>query len=240
MNIDGIDLKPVNFITFRVEKTDGVFAPKKLSGSNVHVYSVLLIVEYAKYFAEQYIKNHEDGRQLRIGIICPYAAQAQLIDTLLLQSSIDQDKVLISVGTIHGFQGDECDVIFTVFNPPVGLKGAPDKVFLNNKNIINVAISRARDYLFVFMPHSSTEGFDNLRELKRLGRIAIKYPESTSMKYTSDLLENVIFGRKFYIENNTFVTTHQMANVYTAPEKLYEVRIDESAVDVQINTELAE
>lgn len=29
-------------------------------------------------------------------------------------------------------------------------------------------------------------------------------------------------------------------NVYTAPEKLYEVRIDESAVDVQINTELAE
>lgn len=240
LNIDGIDLKPVNFITFRVEKTDGVFAPKKLSGSNVHVYSVLLVVEYAKYFAEQYIKNYEDGRQLRIGIICPYAAQAQLIDTLLLQSSIDQDKVLISVGTIHGFQGDECDVIFTVFNPPVGLKGAPDKVFLNNKNIINVAISRARDYLFVFMPHKSTEGFDNLRELIRLGRIAIKYPESTSMKYTSDSLENVIFGRKFYIENNTFVTTHQMANVYTAPEKLYEVRIDESAVDVQINTELAE
>ena len=240
LNIDGIDLKPVNFITFRVEKTDGVFAPKKLSGSNVHVYSVLLVVEYAKYFAEQYIINNKDGRQLRIGIICPYAAQAQLIDTLLLQSSIDPDKVLISVGTIHGFQGDECDVIFTVFNPPVGLKGASDKVFLNNMNIVNVAISRARDYLFVFMPHKSTEGFDNLRELMRLGRIAIKYPESTSMKYTSDSLENVIFGRKFYIENNTFVTTHQMANVYTAPEKLYEVRIDESAVDVQINTDLAE
>lgn len=240
LNIDGIDIKPVNFITFRVEKTDGVFAPKKLSGSNVHIYSVLLVVEYAKYFAEQYIKNHEDDRQLRIGIICPYAAQAQLIDTLLLQSSVDPDKVLISVGTIHGFQGDECDVIFTVFNPPVGLKGAPDKVFLNNKNIINVAISRARDYLFVFMPHKSTEGFENLRELIRFGRIAVKYPDNISMKYTSDLLENVIFGRKFYIENNTFVTTHQMANVYTAPEKLYEVRIDESAVDVQINTELAE
>jgi len=31
-----------------------------------------------------------------------------------------------------------------------------------------------------------------------------------------------------------------MANVYTAPEKLSEVRMDESAVDVQINTDLAE
>ena len=177
---------------------------------------------------------------IRIGIICPYAAQAQMIDTLLLQSSIDVNKVSISVGTIHGFQGDECDVIFAVFNPPVGLKGAADKVFLNNKNIINVAISRAKDYLFIFMPHKSTDGFENLREIIKMGRIALKSPDTVSLKYTSDALEDILFGKKFYIENNTFVTTHQMTNVYTEPEKLYEVRIDEQSVDVQINTELAE
>ncbi len=240
LNIDQLELKPINFITFRVDKTDGVFAPKKLSGSNVHIYSVLLIVEYTKYFAEQYIKTNVGQKQLRIGIICPYAAQAQMIDTLLLQSSIDVNKVSISVGTIHGFQGDECDVIFAVFNPPVGLKGAADKVFLNNKNIINVAISRAKDYLFIFMPHKSTDGFENLREIIKMGRIALKNPDTVSLKYTSDALEDILFGKKFYIENNTFVTTHQMTNVYTEPEKLYEVRIDEQSVDVQINTELAE
>ena len=240
LNIDRLELKPINFITFRVDKTDGVFAPKKLSGSNVHIYSVLLIVEYTKYFVEQYIKTNVDQKQLRIGIICPYAAQAQMIDTLLLQSSIDVNKVSISVGTIHGFQGDECDVIFAVFNPPVGLKGAADKVFLNNKNIINVAISRAKDYLFIFMPHKSTDGFENLREIIKMGRIALKSPDTVSLKYTSDALEDILFGKKFYIENNTFVTTHQMTNVYTEPEKLYEVRIDEQSVDVQINTELAE
>jgi hypothetical protein len=39
----------------------------------------------------------------------------------------------------------------------------------------------------------------------------------------------------FSIENNTFVTAHQMANVYGVASKRFEVRIDDKAADIQIN-----
>lgn len=44
--------------------------------------------------------------------------------------------------------------------------------------------------------------------------------------YTCDQIEEIILGRKFFIENNTFVTSHQLTNVYTKAVKRYEVRID--------------
>ena len=34
-------------------------------------------------------------------------------------------------------------------------------MFLNKKNILNVAISRARDYLFIVIPDDETEGVEN-------------------------------------------------------------------------------
>ncbi|MGI6635668.1 MAG: hypothetical protein ACOX7B_10905 [Christensenellales bacterium] len=37
------------------------------------------------------------------------------------------------------------------------------------------------------------------------------------------------------LENNAFSTSHQSVNVYGLPEKMYEVRTEDSAVDVQIH-----
>ena len=235
VNIKGFeDIKPVNFITFKVDRYDNICGAKKLASSNVHIYSVLLVSEMCQYFARQYEKNGKKG-QLRIGIICPYAAQAQMIEKLLEQNYERPENVEISVGTIHGFQGDECDVIFAVFNPPKGLKGAPDRVLVNNINILNVAISRARDYLFVFMPQKDTDGFENLNGIINIGKIAIQDRENMTFA-NADRIEEIIFKEKGYIENNTFVTTHQMTNVYSRPVSKYEVRIDESSVDIQIDS----
>ncbi len=61
------------------------------------------------------------------------------------------DFVEILVGTIHSFQGDECDIIIVVLNQPPIISTDP-RMFLNKQNILNVAISRARDYLFIVMP----------------------------------------------------------------------------------------
>ena len=58
------------------------------------------------------------------------------------------------------------------------------------------------------------------------------------MNYTCDELEKVIFGKSFTIENNTFITGHQMANVYSKPTKRYEFRIDAAAADIQFNDEI--
>jgi len=44
-----------------------------------------------------------------------------------------------------------------------------------------------------------------------------------------------MFGDLRYLEQNTFSTGHQMVNVYRRPERRYEVRSDDSAIDVQIH-----
>jgi very-short-patch-repair endonuclease len=87
-----------------------------------------------------------------IGVVTPFRAQANRIRTL-----VHQDRELAHrlaalqfvVDTVHGFQGDERDVIF--FSPVVSV-GANDNMlrFLKNHgNLFNVAITRARSELVV-------------------------------------------------------------------------------------------
>ena len=45
----------------------------------------------------------------------------------------------------------------------------------------------------------------------------------------------MIWGNENYLEENTFSTGHQMVNVYRKPERYYEVRSDDSAIDVQVH-----
>ena len=231
VNIEGLDFKPINFIQFRVDKYDNVYGPKKLSSSSVQIYSVLLVTEICKYITTHYV----DGKVLNIGIICPYAAESQMIERLIEQVRDIPESIRFNVGTIHGFQGDECDMVFVVFNPPKSITTQADRIMLNKKHIINVAISRARDYLFLLIPHRDTEGYANLREINTLGRIIIDTCPGHYQYYTSDDIEKILFGRTRYIEENTFVTSHQMANVYTETGVKYEVRIDDYSVDIQIS-----
>ena len=44
-----------------------------------------------------------------------------------------------------------------------------------------------------------------------------------------------MFGDSHYLENNSFSTSHQSVNVYGLPEKRYEVRAEDNAVDIQIH-----
>lgn len=231
INIEGLPLKPINFIQFKVDKYDNIYGPKKLSGSNVQIYSVLLINEICRYISERY----SDDRLLNIGIICPYVAESQMIERLIEQMDEIPENINFSVGTIHGFQGDECDMVFVVFNPPKGISTHPDKIMLNKQHIINVAVSRARDYLFLLIPHKDTVGYENLVEINKIGRIIIENCKGEYQYFTSDQIEKLIFGQSKYLEENTFVTSHQMANVYTEAGMKYEVRIDENSVDVQIS-----
>ncbi|MBR5436910.1 MAG: AAA family ATPase [Muribaculaceae bacterium] len=226
-----IKAKQVNFIPFRVERYDSIYGAKKLQDSNVHVYSAIFSVEMCAYLAKQQI-----AEKVRIGVICPYAPQAQLINKMIEQRTDVPVNVEILVGTIHGFQGDQCDIILAVFNPPRGIKAAADRIMLNNKNILNVAISRASDYLFVLLPHPDSYGYENLIEINKLCGIANRKCQPVGL-FNSEVIEKAIFGNKDFIEQNTFVTTHQVANVYTSVSGLYEIRIDENAVDIQTSGE---
>lgn len=79
-----------------------------------------------------------------VGVVTPFARQATLIRHLLTEKGIPR----VTVGTIHAFQGAERDII--VFSPVYDAKcGEPRFFFDQNVNMLNVAVSRARDSFVV-------------------------------------------------------------------------------------------
>ena len=233
LRIDGLDLKPLNLIKFPVSKYESIYRAKRLkSGTPYQTYSALFTFEFVRWLAGQIQTNHSGEPPFRIGIIAPYRAQANLLSKLNDSRVATPGGAEIQVGTIHGFQGDECDIIFAVFNPPPTIS-ASRQMFLNKQNILNVAISRARDYLFIVLPDGQTEGLGNLRKVARIESLV--KTGGVFCEYESHAIEEVILGNARFLEENTFSTGHQMVNVYLKPERHYEVRSDESAIDVQIH-----
>jgi AAA domain len=228
---DYIDIRPLNIIKFPVSKYESIYRPKRLqSKSNYQVYSALFTFELIKYISSM-LEKANGKENFRIGLIAPYRAQADLIDRLIASFKLPQN-IDVQVGTIHGFQGDECDIIIALFNPPPSISASKD-MFLNKLNIVNVAISRARDYLFVIMPDDATENVGNLDMIKRIEQLCKKQPDWIELE--SHYLEELIFGSNSFLEDNSFSTSHQLVNVYGKPEKRYEVRSENNAVDVQIH-----
>lgn len=227
---DSLGLKPLSIFKFPVSKYESVYRPKRLQGkSNYHIYSALFAYEMVQHLVK--IISEEVGNEdFRIGLIAPYRAQSDLIDKLL--SAIEfPNNIDVQVGTIHGFQGDECDIIFALFNPPPNISNSTS-MFLNKINIINVAISRARDYLFIIMPDDGTENVENLFLIKRVENLCKSQPAFAEL--STKLVEETIFNQNNYIEENSFSTSHQQVNVYGKPEKKYEIRSEDDAIDIQV------
>ncbi len=231
LKLHGFDVKALNLVKFPVSKYESIYRAKRLeSGSHFQTYSALFTFEFVRWLAGQI--QGKDGDNFRIGVIAPYRAQANLLNRLNDSWATKPDAVEIQVGTIHGFQGDECEIIVVVLNPPPTISRSP-QMFLNKQNILNVAISRARDYLFIVMPDDETEGVKNLHKIAKIEKL-VKTGGSFS-EYLSHAIEEMIWGNTNYLEENTFSTGHQMVNVYRKPERYYEVRSDDSAIDVQIH-----
>ncbi|MBN9657064.1 MAG: ATP-binding protein [Acidobacteria bacterium] len=234
LRVNGVDAKPLNLIKFPVSKYESIYRPRRLkTGTPYQTYSALFSFEFMCHLAGQVAAAGCGGCPFKIGIIAPYRAQANIIDKLVDSWDDRPDGVAVQVGTIHGFQGDECDAIIAVFNPPPNISANP-QMFLNRHNILNVAISRARDYLFIIMPDEQTENIRNLQKVSLIESL-VKERTGAYSELAAHRLEEMILGSRTYLEDNTFSTGHQMVNVYKRAERQYEVRCDESAVDVQIS-----
>jgi hypothetical protein len=83
------------------------------------------------------------------------------------------------------------------------------------------------------MPDNQTEGVENLHKIAKIEKLVSA--SGTFSNNASRDLEEMIWGNANYFEENTFSTGHQMVNVYRKPERYYEVRSDDSAIDVQIH-----
>ena len=226
-----IEIKPLNIIKFPVSKYESIYRSKRLSGTTPYqVYSALFTYEFTIWLAS-IISKGITTEKFSIGVIAAYKAQADLIDKLISSAKIP-DNISVQTGTIHGFQGDECEIIVSVYNPPPSISDSKE-MFLNKKNIINVSVSRARDYLFVIMPDDKTENVNNLFLIKRMEQY-IKDSEMY-MEYDSYSIEQIMFGDSNYLEDHSFSTSHQSVNVYGIPEQKYEIRSEEDAIDIQIH-----
>ena len=230
-----IDLKPLNIINFRTSRFESIYKCKRLQNSSPYqIYSALFTYEFTHWLSKL-LANNNPNIQFSIVIISPYKIQASLVDRLLARTDISRN-INILADTVHGFQGDECDIVIALFNPPPSI--APNS-FINNKNIVNVAISRARDYLIMLMPVSDDDNNIELQsELTLINRLkSFMVSDRDNFKeFSATEIESLMFdNNSHYLEENTFSTNHQSVNVYAKPEKKYEVRCEDSAIDIQIH-----
>lgn len=82
-----------------------------------------------------------------LGIVTPFRAQKELLVQRLAGITSDGERILVD--TANGFQGDEREII--IFSPAIG-PGMPTSTVRwaeNPPNLVNVALTRARDALFV-------------------------------------------------------------------------------------------
>jgi hypothetical protein len=114
--------------------------------------SNLLEAERAIDLVQKYIAV----RLTDIGVVTPFRAQRELLTDLLTQAwqaegqpAIRAALEHVEIGTIHTFQGSQHQVMLfsTVVAP--GAKDSTVHWFEENKNLLNVAISRAEDLLIV-------------------------------------------------------------------------------------------
>ena len=114
-----------------------------------------------KVFAESVIEildelSKDRKANFSIGVITPYRGQVSLIRALKFERKYsEQFNSRVKIGTIHTFQGSECDIIIydmvDCFKLESGRSLAIGKLYVGNagERLINVAVSRARHKLIV-------------------------------------------------------------------------------------------
>lgn len=214
----------VSFINIPLSQDNSIYRVNKLFYSSYHIYCAILVSEIIKHFD---ISNK--GEQWTIGLIAPYKAQAMLLNKLITSYSISENIKVIS-DTVHGFQGDECDIVFFVCNPNNYFFSNHEKALLSKEYIYNVAISRAKDYLIVLHPYSA---IPNNNFINKIGHSYRNNFGNSKILNAKDI-EKALFNNENYIENNSYVSGHDNVNVFGLSEMKYFIKANDTAIDIQL------
>ncbi len=98
----------------------------------------------------EYVKANKDKN---IGIITPFVNQKEMIEKALKEQGLTN----IACGTVHSFQGDEKDVV--LFSTAIGANTQVGTYewLKSNRELINVATSRAKNKLIVLADSNNVE-----------------------------------------------------------------------------------
>lgn len=99
------------------------------------------IIEYLKELIQFY------WDKITIWVISPYRNQVTLLNTYLRQEWLSEQKNIL-INTVHRFQWDEKDII--LYSPVY-----PKSNLWNDKNLLNVAVSRAKSAFYIFWDKDS-------------------------------------------------------------------------------------
>ena len=215
----------VTFIDVPLIRDNSIFRISKLLYSSYHTYSAIFVAELIKHFDSLLGKNES----WTIGLIAPYKAQAILLNKLITSYGISE-KLKIYSDTVHGFQGDECDIVFFISNPNNYYFTNHPKCLLSKEYIYNVAISRAKDYLIILHPF---EAIPNNPFINTIGSSYSKNFENPIIRQSSEF-EKLLFNQKDFIEKNSYITGHDNVNVFGQIEMKYFIKANESAIDIQL------
>ncbi len=236
LGFDNLGIQPITLLKFPVNVDDSVYTPGKLRKSAYHIYSAILVLELIKKFND----TLNDSERWSIGIVCPYRSQATLINKMVESLSLKSNLTVIT-DTVHGFQGDECDMVYFIVNPPNYSISSPSYgAFIHKHYLINVAISRAKDYLIILYPDNDTKGIGNLEKINVQNDGSIEQILNIKMGLNIDSItihsssvEEKLFNKKGFIQENSRTNKHQLVNVYNLAEKPYIVRESTTAIDIQ-------
>ena len=97
------------------------------------------------------------NRDKSIGVITPFVNQKKLLEKRLEEERLDN----VACGTVHAFQGDEKDIVLFSTAITDETYAGTYEWLKNNRELINVATSRAQDRLIVL---SSTRNLERLHQ----------------------------------------------------------------------------
>jgi hypothetical protein len=214
----------VTFVDIPLNQDNSIYRVNKLFYSSYHTYCAILVSEIIKYF-----DTTNKDEQWTIGLISPYKAQAMLLSKLITSYGLSENVKVIS-DTVHGFQGDECDIVFFVCNPNNYFYSGHEKALLSKEYIYNVAISRAKDYLIVLHPYSA---IPNNNFINKIGHSYRNNFGNAKILKANDI-ENMLFNDRNYIESNSYVSGHENVNVFGLSDMKYFIKANDTAIDIQL------
>lgn len=122
---------------------------------------------------ENHYRDKETGEKVPIwksvGIVTPFARQASQIERLLRKAMPDlvRKDTRLTIGTVHALQGAERDIV--IFSPTYGQGYNGGMFFDRSPNMLNVAVSRAKDSFLVI---GNLALFDSTRKSRPSGLLA--------------------------------------------------------------------
>lgn len=208
----------------------------------------------------QIIKYCQMNKEKSIGIITPFVNQRKHIEEQLKVNSLND----VSCGTVHAFQGDEKDVILFSTAITNDTNSGTYEWLKNNKELINVATSRAKNKLIILSSMKNVERLhredktDDLYELIQYTRsngktevtektarsraLGVK-PFSTAIEeaFLENLrhaLGNIWFTQNKYVVKKEVAISHVFMDNTTHSDLFYSGRFDFVVYEVNNKKEI--